>query len=502
MINASSIVEATPIVASSSLNAGPPGPPGADGADGAPGPSQLWDGGPDPAEIDGQAAFLAAVGAVPEADLGVANGVATLGADGKVPGSQLPTGEAAAWGAITGTLSEQEDLQDALDGKQATLSAPGDVPGLSGALAAKVDWASLATKADNARQISTTAPLTGGGNLSADRVLSIPKATGSVDGYLSAVDWLAFTAKIDSTTLSALALGALANVQITSPEHGQTLTYDSTESIWVNSTPSGGGGGDYEPPIPMSDVSGLATALAAKADTSPFDHRPQAGEWYWASAKNNSIYLLSDIPANAAGGARPAWASQASTYRGYTRDGSSAKSRTCRMGSLTTTTTPAGFYLQNMPFQPSLWFAEMILVGAGEDSPISTARRFAGLGAISGAIANADPASLLNVLGICQLASDDTQWYGIHGDGSTTVTVATGIPVGDLVRLRMRRLPAAVAIELVSLTGGSAWIATWSSEIPSLATTLYARFWAGPSGAGGSSIGIDFSESRFEWLAG
>lgn len=46
------------------------------------------------------------------------------------------------------------------------------------------------------RLINTTAPLMGGGNLSADRTLSIPLATGSVDGYLSHVDWTTFNSAV------------------------------------------------------------------------------------------------------------------------------------------------------------------------------------------------------------------------------------------------------------------------------------------------------------------
>jgi hypothetical protein len=43
------------------------------------------------------------------------------------------------------------------------------------------------------RTIGTTAPLTGGGDLSADRTLSIPAATTSANGYLSAADFTSFT---------------------------------------------------------------------------------------------------------------------------------------------------------------------------------------------------------------------------------------------------------------------------------------------------------------------
>ena len=51
------------------------------------------------------------------------------------------------------------------------------------------------TPVTNARTISTTAPLSGGGDLSANRTLSIAQATTSVDGYLSSTDWTTFNGK-------------------------------------------------------------------------------------------------------------------------------------------------------------------------------------------------------------------------------------------------------------------------------------------------------------------
>lgn len=51
------------------------------------------------------------------------------------------------------------------------------------------------TKVPTTRTISTTAPLIGGGDLSANRTLSMPKATTLVDGYLSATDWATFNGK-------------------------------------------------------------------------------------------------------------------------------------------------------------------------------------------------------------------------------------------------------------------------------------------------------------------
>lgn len=52
--------------------------------------------------------------------VGEANGIATLGSDGKVPTAQLPAGISATWGSITGTLSAQTDLNSALAGKANT----------------------------------------------------------------------------------------------------------------------------------------------------------------------------------------------------------------------------------------------------------------------------------------------------------------------------------------------------------------------------------------------
>ncbi len=49
------------------------------------------------------------------------------------------------------------------------------------------------------RTISTTAPLSGGGDLSADRTLAIAAATGATNGYLTAADWTTFNSKVPPT---------------------------------------------------------------------------------------------------------------------------------------------------------------------------------------------------------------------------------------------------------------------------------------------------------------
>lgn len=73
-------------------------------------------------------------------------------------------------------------------------------------------------------------------------------------------DASALSGKADADHTHALV--DLSDLTISSPTHGQAITYDSGTSKWVNSTPTGGGGGgDYNPPIPQSDVSGLVEAL-------------------------------------------------------------------------------------------------------------------------------------------------------------------------------------------------------------------------------------------------
>ena len=65
------------------------------------------------------------------------------------------------------------------------------------------------TPANSTLTISTTSPLSGGGNLSANRTLSIAQSNATTDGYLSSVDWNTFNNKGSGTvtSVSALTLG-------------------------------------------------------------------------------------------------------------------------------------------------------------------------------------------------------------------------------------------------------------------------------------------------------
>lgn len=87
---------------------------------------------------------------------------------------------------------------------------------------AAADYVTFNAKVGPSRAINTTAPITGGGNLSADRTLAIAKATAAVDGYLAAVDFSTFNAKV----------GPSRNVNTTAPiTGGGDLSSDRTIAI-------------------------------------------------------------------------------------------------------------------------------------------------------------------------------------------------------------------------------------------------------------------------------
>jgi hypothetical protein len=112
----------------------------------------------------------------------------------------------------------------------------------------------LATKVPSSRSIGTTAPLTGGGDLSADRTLAMPAATASQDGYMT---------QTFATKLNGIAPGATANA--TDAQLRDRSTHTGAQAI--------------------STVTGLQTALDGKAD---------------ATATSNALATKADATATSA----------------------------------------------------------------------------------------------------------------------------------------------------------------------------------------------------------
>ena len=104
----------------------------------------------------------------------------------------------------------------------------GDILGFDGTLWVNktiAGWLGF-TPVTNARTISTTSPLQGGGDLTANRTLSILQSSSSQNGYLSSTDWSAFNGKF---TLPSLTSGSVLF------SNGTTIAQDNANFFWDDS---------------------------------------------------------------------------------------------------------------------------------------------------------------------------------------------------------------------------------------------------------------------------
>lgn len=146
------------------------------------------------------------------------------------------------WGEIQGTLSNQSDLQNELNDKQDTISLT--TTGSSGAATFASNILNIPNYAlssvPTSRTISTTSPLSGGGDLSANRTLSIAIANTSTTGALTSTDWNTFNNKQDTlvsatnikTINGSSVLGSGDLAILSAPSF---LEYDNTnKTLWNN----------------------------------------------------------------------------------------------------------------------------------------------------------------------------------------------------------------------------------------------------------------------------
>jgi hypothetical protein len=89
------------------------------------------------------------------------------------------------------------------------------------------------SKVATTRTISTTAPLSGGGDLTANRTLSIAQATTSVSGYLSSTDWTTFNSKLSGLTVGTTPIASGTVGRVLFEGTGNVLQEDSGLS-WDN----------------------------------------------------------------------------------------------------------------------------------------------------------------------------------------------------------------------------------------------------------------------------
>jgi hypothetical protein len=96
---------------------------------------------------------------------------------------------------------------------------------------------SIAGLVPDTRTISTTAPITGGGDLTANRTLSIPQATTLVDGYLSATDWTTFNAKQNALGFTPVPSTRTLTINGTTQDLSADRTFTIATGLMVGTTP-------------------------------------------------------------------------------------------------------------------------------------------------------------------------------------------------------------------------------------------------------------------------
>jgi hypothetical protein len=227
---------------------------------------------------------------------------------------------ASAWGSITGTLSAQTDLQTALDAKlddsqldvDGTLAANSDAK-IASQKATKtyVDAhtvtlpiaesnvtglvSDLAAKAPTSRTISTTAPLTGGGDLSADRTIAF--SSQSANQVLAGPT----TGSAAAPAFRALVAADIPNIaesQVTSLTSDLAAKVPTTRTISTTAPLTGGGDLSADRTFAISNFTGDSGSGGAKgAVPAPASGDAAAGKYLksdggWAIPPGTSASMV------------------------------------------------------------------------------------------------------------------------------------------------------------------------------------------------------------------
>jgi hypothetical protein len=101
------------------------------------------------------------------------------------------------------------------------------------------DWTTFNDKVGATRSISTTGPLAGGGDFSANRTFSITQATGSVDGYVSAADFVKLRERRVSMSCSDLITVITTGTTKAYYDFGAAFTITSVRATIMTAQTSG-----------------------------------------------------------------------------------------------------------------------------------------------------------------------------------------------------------------------------------------------------------------------
>jgi hypothetical protein len=132
---------------------------------------------------------------------------------------------------LGGDFALQSSASGEIEESAVTSTELGYVSGVTSDIQTQLD-----SKVPQTRTLTANAPLTGGGDLTADRSFGITQSSSISDGYLSALDWIAFNAKSDYsdplTTDGDLLYYNTSTTRLGIGTEGQLLTVSSGFPSW------------------------------------------------------------------------------------------------------------------------------------------------------------------------------------------------------------------------------------------------------------------------------
>lgn len=353
-----------------------------------------------------------------------------------------------------------------------------------------------------ARTISTTAPLAGGGDLSADRTLTVatfgdaqagvvPASGGGTSNFLRADGtWSAPGGGTPGGASGVVqynnagAFGGAANLSI----HGGDLVVASG----TPTTPSGGAK-LYSRDLAGRQMLGQIGPTGLGLGLQPFLARTRVGHWNWPGG--NTTALADGIPAPSVVGTpqirTPASTNLFTSMRriGYQSAASAGSLASVRSG-------VAQFWRGNAAGLGGFFLA--FRFGASDPATVAGAREFVGLSTATGAATNVEPDTLVNSVGVGQL-STSSNLHVIHNDvGGTATTIDLGVnfPADtlsvDMYELILFAAPNSSEIKYRVERLGTSHVATGSvsSNIPSTTTFLAIQAWR-CNNATALAVGLD-----------
>ena len=143
------------------------------------------------------------------------------------------------------------------------------------------------------RTISTTSPLQGGGDLSANRTLSILQANSTQGGYLSSTDWNTFNNKQGSITLTTTGTSGAATFAgnvINIPDYGSGYTTPTLQQVTDIGSMTTNGIGVYDPSGYNTAITSNGIILSTPTSVSYFSSTVGL---LWNDENNEKMFSLS-----------------------------------------------------------------------------------------------------------------------------------------------------------------------------------------------------------------